>query len=180
VWPGENVGQKLSRDINSAFILGRERTLEQDVEYAISQLSEIAVRALSSGVNDPITAMTCIDWLGDCLSRLARRKMPSSHRYDENNRLRIICKPFTYAGMVNEAFDMIRQNSKSVAAVSIRLLETIATVAGQVTREKDRAALIRQAAMVKKGCHSEMFTEEDQKDLQRRFEAVSRVVDRKD
>jgi hypothetical protein len=50
VWPGEKVDEKLSRKINAIFIVGPERTLEQDVEFAISQLVEIAVRALSPGI----------------------------------------------------------------------------------------------------------------------------------
>jgi len=77
VWPGEKVDQKLSRKINAIFIVGPERTLEQDVEFDISQLVEIAVRALSPGMNDPITAITSIDWLGGSLCQLANRKMPS-------------------------------------------------------------------------------------------------------
>jgi hypothetical protein len=88
VWPGEKVDEKLSRKINAIFIVGPERTLEQDVEFAISQLVEIAVRALSPGINDPITAITCIDWLGVSLCQLANRKITSSHRYDRQNRLK--------------------------------------------------------------------------------------------
>jgi hypothetical protein len=139
VWPGEKVDETLSRKINAIFIVGPERTLEQDVEFAISQLVEIAVRALSPGINDPITAVTCIDWLGAILCQLANRKMPASHRYDEQNRLRVICKPFAFEGMVDAAFNMIRQNSHSVPAVSIHLLETIATVAAQTRNSDNRA-----------------------------------------
>ena len=58
VWPGDKVDEKLSKKINAIIIVGPERTLEQDVEFAISQLVEIAVRALSPGINDPITAIT--------------------------------------------------------------------------------------------------------------------------
>jgi uncharacterized membrane protein len=54
--------------------------------------------------------------------------------------------------MVDAAFNMIRQNSQSAAAVSIHLLETIATVAAQTFRKEDRAALLRHAAMVVHGC----------------------------
>ena len=172
VWPGEKVDEKLTTKINAIFIVGPERTLEQDVEFAISQLVEIAVRALSPGINDPITAITCIDWLGAILCQLANRKMPSSHRYDENNRLRVICKLFTFERMVDAAFNMIRQNSPSVAAVSIHLLETIATVAAQTHNEHDRTALLRHAAMVAHGCKQKMSAEDDRKDLEKRYEAA--------
>ncbi|MGD8297199.1 MAG: DUF2254 domain-containing protein [Desulfobacterales bacterium] len=172
VWPGDRIDEKLSNKINAIIIVGPERTLEQDVEFAISQLVEIAVRALSPGINDPITAITCIDWLGDILCQLASRKMPSSHRYDQHNRLRVICKPFTFEGMVDAAFNMIRQNSRSVAAVSIHLLETIATIAAQTPTEKDRAALLRHASLVADGCKESLSAEDDRKDLEKRYEAV--------
>ena len=176
VWPGERVDEGLSEKINAIFILGPERTLEQDVEFAISQLVEIAVRALSPGINDPITANTCIDWLGVSLSQLANRKMPSSHRFDQEGRLRVICKPFDFEGMVDAALNMIRQNSQSVAAVSIHLLETIATVAAQTFRKEDRVALSRHAAMVVHGCKERLSDEDDRKDLERRYEAALEIL----
>jgi len=177
VWPGKRIDEKLSKKINAVFIVGAERTLEQDVEFAISQLVEIAVRALSPGINDPITAITCIDWLGAILCQLANRKMPPSHRYDENNRLRIICKPLVFEGMVDAAINMIRQNSRSVAAVSIHLLETIATVATQTFRNEDRAALLRHAAMVAQGCKETLPADSDREDLEKRYEAVVKALD---
>lgn len=178
VWPGEAVDDKLSQKINDVFILGSERTLEQDVEYAISQLVEIAVRALSPGINDPVTANICIDWLGAILCQLANRKMPASHRYDEQSRLRVICKPFTFEGMADASFNMIRQNSQSVAAVSIHLLETIATVAGQTHRKADRDALMRHALMVVRGCKDRLSAKDDRDDLQERYETVLKALNR--
>jgi uncharacterized membrane protein len=178
VWPGERVDETLSEKINAIFIVGPERTLEQDVEFAISQLVEIAVRALSPGINDPITALTCIDWLGVSLCQLANREMPSSHRFDQEGRLRVICRPFVFAGMVDAAFNMIRQNSQSVATVSIHLLETIATVAAQTFRKEDRAALSRHAAMVVNGCKERLSDDDDRKDLEKRYEAALEILKR--
>ncbi|MFZ0242733.1 MAG: DUF2254 domain-containing protein [Desulfobacterales bacterium] len=177
IWPGAAVDEKLSKKINAIFIVGSERTLEQDVEFAVSQLVEIAVRALSPGINDPITAITCIDWLGAILCQLANRKMPPSHRYDEQNRLRIISKTYTFGGMANAAFNMIRQNSETVAAVSIHLLETIAIVADQTSRKKDLAALLRQASMVVNGCKKNLTADEDRADLEKRYEAAVKALE---
>jgi uncharacterized membrane protein len=56
-WPGERVNRKLSEQINDAFILGNERTEQQDVEFPINQLVEIALRAISPAVNDPFTEL---------------------------------------------------------------------------------------------------------------------------
>ena len=176
VWPGSKVNSTLSDAINGVFILGRERTSEQDVEYAISKLAEIAARSLSSGINDPITAITCIDWLGASLCRLARRKMPSSHRYDNENRLRIICKPFTFGGMVDAAFNIIRQSSESIPAVSIRMLETIATIAAQTRKKDDQAVLLRQAVIITNGCKRKFTSDDDRNDLEERFKVVVKLT----
>ncbi len=176
VWPGNKVDEKLSKKINAIIIVGPERTLEQDVEFTISQLVEIAVRALSPGINDPITAITCIDWLGDILCQLAGRKMPSSHRYDQHNSLRVICKPFTFEGMVDTAFNMIRQNSQSVPAVSIHLLETIATIAAQTHNQQHRGALLRHAVMVAHGCNGSLSADDDRKDLKKCYETAVKAL----
>jgi uncharacterized membrane protein len=177
VWPGEKVDDALSKKVNSLIIVGPERTLEQDVEFAVSQLVEIAVRALSPGINDPVTAITCIDWLGSSLCSLANRKMPASHRYDEQNRLRLIVKRFTFEGMVDAAFNMIRQNSRSNVAVSIHILETIAVVAAQTHGKQRRATLMRHAAMVVQGCENLLSDDNDRKDLNDRYAAVARLVE---
>nr|MBA3387048.1 DUF2254 domain-containing protein [Chthoniobacterales bacterium] len=82
LWPGAKSNEKIRARLCSAFYFGKERTRTQDLEYSIGQLVEVAVRALSPGINDPFTAMTCIDWLGDALIRLAGREIPSAWRYD--------------------------------------------------------------------------------------------------
>ena len=64
VWPGDRVDDELAEAIRSAFYFGPRRTLTQDVEFAFDQLVEVAVRALSPGVNDPFTAIDCVDRLG--------------------------------------------------------------------------------------------------------------------
>ena len=71
---------------------------------------------------------------------------------------------------------MIRQNSRSVAAVSIHLLETIATVAAQTHRKKDRAALLRHAAMVAHGCEEKLSADDDRKDLKKCYEAAVKAL----
>ena len=176
VWPGYAVDDLLSEKINDALILGSERTLEQDAEFALSQMVEVGVRALSPGINDPVTAMTCIDWLGDILCQMANRQMPASHFFDEHNRLRIIYKAFTFRGMVDAAFNMIRQNAQAVPAVSIHLLETMATIAAQTPDESDRKAILRQAVLVSHGCKQDLTVEDDRLDLQARFDAAVAAI----
>jgi uncharacterized membrane protein len=178
VWPGHRVDASLAKRLNAVFIMGPERILEQDVEFAIGQLAEIAVRALSPGINDPITANTCIDWLGVTLSQLAKREMRASHLFDQDHRLRVIRKTFTFDGMLDAAFNMIRQNSRSVEAVSIHLLETLATIAAQTTREADRTALRHHMDRVASECRNTFSGDGDLRDLEDRYQAGLASLDR--
>ncbi len=109
VWPGEKSNESTIGNVRRAFYFGDERTPTQDLEYSIDQLVEVAVRALSPVINDPFIAITCIDWLGDALIRLAGRELPSGWRYDEEGRLRIIVKTADFAAIAASALNQIRQ-----------------------------------------------------------------------
>ena len=128
VWPGNSINKKLTKEFNDAFICGAQRTELQDVEFPLHQVVEIAVRALSPGINDPYTAIRCVDQITAVLCHLAKKDIPSPYRYDSDNRLRIIAEPVTFAGMTDTAFNQIRQYGRSSAAVTIRLLEVIAII----------------------------------------------------
>jgi uncharacterized membrane protein len=80
VYPRERITRKLVKKLEDTFILGKERTEQQDVEFPIEQLVEIALRAISPAVNDPFTAIRCIDRLSAGLSSLAQRDFPTPYR----------------------------------------------------------------------------------------------------
>lgn len=168
VWPRERAGEALTEKINDVFIVDTHRTGEQDAEFAAHQLVEVALRALSPGINDTFTAINCIDRLGASLAKLAGRVVPSGFRYDDDNRLRVVTDVDSFKGILNAAFDQIRQNSCNNAAVTIRLLEIIREIARHVRRQAHRAALLRQAEMIERASRG-LREEEDRKDVQGRF-----------
>ena len=176
VWPGNRVNDQLSDSINSAFALGNQRTPGQDIEFAVNQLVEIAIRALSPGVNDPFTAITCVDHLGSALCRLAQREMPSPYRHDSEDKLRVITPIFTFKDVTDTAFNQIRQYGRSSSAVTSRLLETIIVVAGCVHRPEDRAALLRQAQMIARGACDGLLEVEDRQKVEDRFQSANQLL----
>jgi len=176
LWPSSRADEKLTDDINDVFIVGNQRTGEQDAEFAAHQLVEIALRALSPGINDTFTAINCIDRLGASLAKLAERVTPSGLRYDEENQLRLVTDVDTFKGILNAAFDQIRQNGRTNAAVTIRLLEIIREIALHVHRQTHRAALLRQAEMIERSSHDALPEEEDRKDVQARYREVMRTL----
>lgn len=176
IWPGNRVTDQLVDRVNAAFALGNQRTSGQDIEFAVNQLVEIAVRALSPGVNDPFTAMTCVDHLGSALCRLAQRDMPSPYRHDTQDQLRVITPVFTFPDVTDAAFNQIRQYGRSSTAVTIRLLETIAVVAGSVHRSENRAALLRHARMIARGAGGGLPEDEDRQEVEKRFQSANRLL----
>jgi uncharacterized membrane protein len=143
----------------------------------VDQLVEIAVRALSPGVNDPFTAVRCVDRLGSALSRIAQREMPSAYHYDEHNRLRVFNPVVSFSDILDTAFDQIRQNSAANAAVTIRLLETLAVVASFAERPDDREALRRHADMIARGAREGLPEEEDRRIVNQKYAEVRALLD---
>ena len=157
--------------IRRSLILGTRRTATQDIEFVMLQLVEIAIRALSPGINDPITAMTCIDRLSAAFCRIARRKMPPAHYRDDSGDLRVILNRTDFEGLSRAAFDQIRQNSRTSAAVSIRLLEGLHRIVKQSRTKEQKAALWRQAEMVHRAA-LELPEPLDRESAKERFQAI--------
>lgn len=179
-WPGTRVHDRTRAQVNAAFVLGSQRTPVQDVEFAVSQLVEIAVRALSPGVNDPFTAVACVDRLGAALCRLAQREMPSSGRLDGENKLRVIAPITTFTDIADAAFDQVRQSARTNAAVTIRLLESIAVVANFARRSEDRAVLRRHAEMIARGSLEGLPEKEDRHAVETRVLAAMQMLDKRE
>jgi len=175
VSPKHRVNDSLIECVNAAFALGKQRTSGQDIEFAVNQLVEIAVRALSPGVNDPFTAIACVDFLGSALCRLAQRDMPSPYRYDDEDQLRIITPVFSFSRVTDAAFNQIRQYGRTSTAVSIRLLETIAVIAESIKHPQDRTALLRHARMISHGA-DDLPEDEDRREVRERFQSVNQLL----
>lgn len=176
VVPREKADEDLREKILGNFFVGRHRSPTQDIEYSIDQLVEVAVRALSPGVNDPFTALTCIEWLGASLIQVAERKIPSRWRYDEEDRLRVIVDTTDFEGIAAGAFNQIRQYGAASVAVVVRLLDTIARIAVQLQRSGDRAILLRHAEAIRNDGVGAARNEGDQRDIEKTFEIARRAL----
>jgi uncharacterized membrane protein len=172
-WPGARYDDEvMAGRCNAAFLCGRNASPEQDVEYAIRQMVEVAVRALSPGINDPFTAINCIDALGSCVCRVARRGLQGPLRFDAEGRLRLVVPVTTFDGIVDAAFNQIRQYGRGSVPVTIRLLEVIAACCGQAVNDRQRQALRRHAQMVYEDSSDVVPQQRDRDDIRRRWEAA--------
>jgi uncharacterized membrane protein len=121
--------------------IGASQLPRQDLEFAARQLAEVAVRALSPGINDPNTALGVLDRVGSGLCAMAGRHLPSGVVLREGEP--VLVRPVTdYAGLLDTMLHMLRQNAEGQPSVIIRLLETLAIVA-TAERMPGRLAVLR-------------------------------------
>ena len=135
------------RAIRRATALGGQRVSRQDLEFAVRQLVEIAVRALSPGINDPYTAISVLDRLGAALCDLAPRHLPTGITA-RGGRTVLAVPVVDYDGLADTMFNMIRQNATDSAAVLIRCLEVLTGVASVERNPVRLEALRRHADLV--------------------------------
>lgn len=136
--------EELVGRLTNHFGLGSQRTVEQDAGFGLRQIVDIALKALSPGINDTTTAIICVDHLGSLLAQLANRHLAGPLRSDED-RVRVVAIRPAFEKFVATAFDQIRINADGNAAVYLRLLTALATV-GQRTQNPDRLRALRQQA----------------------------------
>ena len=173
VFPGTTIGVVVpacdgtDEAIVTATALGAARVSADDLEFPIRQLVEVAVRALSPGINDPHTAMSALERLGAALCRLSGRHLGSGVTTDDSGVV-LVVPAVDYDGLTDAMFHMIRQNAKGATPVLMRMLEAM-TAAADCERDPARlATLQRHADLVLADATRDIETPGDLADLQKR------------
>lgn len=153
IFPGAPIA-RLTRNVDgateairNATALGAQRSGSADLEFAIRQLVEVAVGALSPGINDPHTAISVLDGLGSALCDIAQLNLANGVS-EHGGRPVLVVPLIDYAALVNRMFHMIRQNAAGSPAVLIRMLEVLAAVASCESDASRQDALRRHADLV--------------------------------
>ena len=153
--------------IRDATALGPQRVSSADLEFAVRQLVEVAVRALSPGINDPHTAMSVLERLGAALCELAPRHLPTGVSLKTGKPVLVVPR-VDYAGLTDTMFHMIRQNADGSAAVLIRIVEVLTAVASCERQPQRVASLQRHADLVLSDGERSIATPADLDDLRDR------------
>jgi len=144
-WPPAKCDEACAEALRDAVSIGSRRSALQDLRFLIDELVEIAARALSPGVNDPFTAVTCLDWLGAALSDLAGRSLPSHLRVDDEGALRVIAHPVTFAALMDRSFGALEQYCAADMVAALRYLNALGEVSLDCD-EPERLTTIRSYA----------------------------------
>jgi uncharacterized membrane protein len=155
-----------------AFDIGEVRTMQQDAEFGVRQIVDMALKAISPAVNDPSTAATCIDHLGAILCRLARRRCPGSEmRHPATGELLLVWRPISFQRFIDLAFNQIRQYSRGDMAVALRIARALGEVAEATRLRAHLDRVLHHAALLEAGL-SRDFPPADRVELEARLRAL--------
>ncbi|GGE92835.1 DUF2254 domain-containing protein [Massilia psychrophila] len=121
---GESASARTACALHATIAVSPYRTVEQDPAFGVRQLVDVALKALSPGVNDTTTAVQCLDYIGAVMATMARRAIPSPYRYAEGE-LKIVVVAPDFASMLAAAFDQIRRSAGGNVAVILRMIASI-------------------------------------------------------
>lgn len=172
VYSGSDLEKKSLQKIVNAFLTGNKRTPGQDAEFSIHQMVEIAVKALSPGINDPYTAISCIDNLTASICYLTGAVFPSTYQFDKEEKLRLKSKVITFNGIMNAAFNQIRQYGSKSPSVLIRLTEAFEIIHRRAKDPEHKKTVRKHADMVFREAEKSIHEKNDLEDLKKRYSSI--------
>ncbi len=173
VWPADRVDDQIDKLIRRAFQVGNVRTPTQDIECAVNQLTEMAVRAMSPAINDPFTAMTCLNHIGDGLVAFIQKGEKGSDYYDQDGRLRLVLDPVTFGELLDAAFGMLRHASCENAAVLLHMLAVIKEIGQAAKSPVARQQLLDHVSLIQAESRVGNLIEDDRQRIAQSSTAVT-------
>ena len=161
-----------------AFSFSDYRTTTQDVGFGVNQIVEVALRAMSPGINDPFTAETCVDRLTATLCRMAGRAFPDPRRRDEAGKVRVLMRRPTFAYFVAATYAPIRRYARSDAKLLGKMLGSMTDLARHCPQSRPRRLeAVREQARAVVESVADDTTESDRLMLQKAFAEFERIAD---
>lgn len=177
VWHAGDRARELGDRLRERLFIGRQRTTQHDLVAAVERLTEIAARAISPAVNDPFTAINCIDELSASLARLATIEPPAAYRYDRTGRLRLIAVPVTFAEVLVAAYGPLRGYASGQPAVLTALLHGLARIGRCTSDPAVRVALREEAGAVAEQIDASALVETDRRRVKGQYEVVAAALE---
>jgi uncharacterized membrane protein len=141
IWPPPRNPRSVERAVRGDVVIGRARTMQQDIDFGLRQLIDIALRSLSPAVNDPTTAVEVLLAIGSILRPLLLSDLPSPVR--RNARGSVLLRPWDldHSKYVRHAFSQLRHYCAGDPAVAMALVRTLRMLVETVERAGRMEAL---------------------------------------
>ncbi|MGB0970201.1 MAG: DUF2254 domain-containing protein [Mycobacterium sp.] len=167
--PGaELAGERLARlreRVDSAARTGPERIPVQDAGYGLRQLTDVAVKALSAGINDPTTAIHTLGYISSLLCDLAQRQLGPEILYDDDGVARVILRHPDFAELLDMAISQPRRYGAADPEVLSKLLRLLHEVAWWTSTAEQRSAIGDQLSRLQHTVSRQRFDTTEMEDL---------------
>jgi uncharacterized membrane protein len=141
VWPAPPQPHRVARLIAEAAVVGHARTMQQDIDFGLRQLSDIALRALSPAVNDPTTAIEAVLRVSSIMRPLLRADLPAQTVRDQQGRILLTPWDLDHGELVHHAAGQLRVYAAPHPQVALALVRALVMLRG-VAAEAGRAAAL--------------------------------------
>ncbi len=159
--------EDLASQVRQGLLIHDMRTPQEDIRFAASQVVEIAVRALSPGVNDPYTARNAISELGESMAVVAGCGEPPRGRTDGEGHLRLLLRLPSAVEVADSVFDDLRAHAGTDLTVQRRIVELAARMASATDDSALVSRLRKHVELVVDGFDAAGGTEFDLERLRR-------------
>ena len=146
----QNVDKKVAKCLQDTIRTGEKRTPAQHAEFELNALVEVALRALSPGINDPFTAKACINHITDGLARIVTGRLKLQKMFDEENQVRVVKHPQTFGHFLDAAFHPLREYGRSSMFVFLHICHSLAKLTELVVRDEDILSLMQHVDLLEK------------------------------
>ncbi|MCA1599746.1 MAG: DUF2254 domain-containing protein, partial [Chloroflexi bacterium] len=147
IWLAAGPAGQIEDAVHHQIVVVSQRDMHQDADFGVRQLADIALKAMSPGINDPTTAVTAIGYLGAILARLARHELPSPVRRDGGSPVTVVVRQRTFEEYVEVLVEVGRVSTTN-ARVAGALLEALADIiaAARACRDPQRLTILAEVA----------------------------------
>ncbi len=160
----------------NSFAMGQQRTAHQNILFLADELVEILVRALSPGINDPFTAINCINWFHSALKTMMLVKIPSPYRRDEKGDLRVIAHPVSFERFVSVICDQSRPYIAADRNAALKMLTILTELSAEANRKGHREILTKQIKNLRLSVKDNPQSEFERKNLEIYFDQSERMI----
>ncbi|CAM3743245.1 DUF2254 domain-containing protein [Litorimonas haliclonae] len=176
IWGEDSLSEEQELKFLDGFATGNSRSAHQNILFLADELVEILARALSPGVNDPFTAINCINWFHSSMKSFAAGDIPSPCRYDETGKLRLIAYPVTFESFVQTICNQSRAYIATDRNTTIKMMTILTEMTAIVERDEHKACIMKQLEDLKFAAEELLPSEVDKAEVRKHYNVSKKMI----
>ena len=173
----QGIDESVDQSFRNSFAMGQERTSYQNILFLADELVEILARALSPGVNDPFTAINCINWYHSALKSFLNSESPSPFRADKNGDLRVIAFPISFERFASVLCDQSRAYIAADRNTTLKMMTILTELSADCEDEARRSVLLHHLALLLSAARTQLASKPDSDAVEDYYKKVLELIE---